>query len=179
VQYRDEFEYLISSGIALDVHAVSNPHFPLSESVHKNLLKLYLNDVGMLTAQLYRNNIRPVLDDERSVNLGAVYETAVTLQLKANGHRLFYYDNRKKGEVDFLVDDYSSTSVLPIEVKSGKDYAVHSALNNLLSTPDYHVQSAIVISNEREMRKEGSIIYMPVYYTMFLDSQGESDSLEF
>ena len=179
VQYQDEFEYLISSGIALDVHAVSNPRFPLSESVHKNLLKLYLNDVGMLTAQLYRNNIRPVLDDERSVNLGAVYETAVTLQLKANGHRLFYYDNRKKGEVDYLVDDYSSTSVLPIEVKSGKDYAVHSALNNLLSTPDYHVQSAIVISNEREMRKEGSIIYMPVYYTMFLDSQGESDSLEF
>lgn len=179
VQYRDEFEYLISSGIALDVHAVSNPHFPLSESVHKNLLKLYLNDVGMLTAQLYRNNIRPVLDDERSVNLGAVYETAVALQLKAKGHRLFYYDNRKKGEVDFLVDDYSSTSVLPIEVKSGKDYAVHSALNNLLSTPDYHVQSAIVISNEREVRKVGPVIYMPVYYTMFLDSQGKSDSLEF
>ena len=179
VQYQDEFEYLISSGIALDVHAVSNPRFPLSESVHKNLLKLYLNDVGMLTAQLYRNNIRPVLDDERSVNLGAVYETAVALQLKANGHRLFYYDNRKKGEVDFLIDDYSSTSVLPIEVKSGKDYAVHSALNNLLSTPDYHVQSAIVISNEREVRKEGPVIYMPVYYTMFLDSQGGSDSLEF
>lgn len=179
VQYQDEFEYLISSGITLDIHAVSNPCFPLSESVHKNLLKLYLNDVGMLTAQLYRNNIRPVLDDERSVNLGAVYETAVAFQLKANGHRLFYYDNRKKGEVDFLVDDYSSTSVLPIEVKSGKDYAVHSALNNLLSTPDYHVQSAIVISNEREVRKEGSIIYMPVYYTMFLDSLGGSDSLEF
>ncbi len=179
VQYQDEFEYLISSGIALDVHAVSNPRFPLSESVHKNLLKLYLNDVGMLTAQLYRNNIRSVLDDERSVNLGAVYETAVALQLKANGHRLFYYDNRKKGEVDFLVDDYSSTSVLPIEVKSGKDYAVHSALNNLLSTPDYHVQLAIVISNERELREVGPIIYMPVYYTMFLDSQGESDSLEF
>lgn len=179
VQYQDEFEYLISSGITLDIHAVSNPCFPLSESVHKNLLKLYLNDVGMLTAQLYRNNIRPVLDDERSVNLGAVYETAVAFQLKANGHRLFYYDNRKKGEVDFLVDDYSSTSVLQIEVKSGKDYAVHSALNNLLSTPDYHVQSAIVISNEREVRKEGSIIYMPVYYTMFLDSLGGSDSLEF
>ena len=179
VQYQDEFEYLISSGIVLDVHAVSNPRFPLSESVHKNLLKLYLNDVGMLTAHLYRNNIRPVLDDERSVNLGAVYETAIALQLKANGHRLFYYDNRKKGEVDFLVDDYSNTSVLPIEVKSGKDYAVHSALNNLLSTPDYQVQSAIVISNEREVRKEGPIIYMPVYYTMFLDSQGESDSMEF
>ena len=179
MQYQDEFEYLISSGITLDVHAVSNPRFPLSESVHKNLLKLYLNDVGMLTAQLYRNNLRPVLDDERSVNLGAVYESAVAQQLKANGHRLFYYDNRKKGEVDFLIDDYSSTSILPIEVKSGKDYTVHSALNNLLSTPDYHVHSAIVLSNDREMWQEENILYMPVYFTIFLDSQGESGMVEF
>ena len=179
VQYQDEFEYLISSGITLDVHAVSNPRFPLSESVHKNLLKLYLNDVGMLTAQLYRNNLRPVLDDERSVNLGAVYESAIAQQLKANGHRLFYYDNRKKGEVDFLIDDYSSTSILPIEVKSGKDYTVHSALNNLLSTPDYHVHSAIVLSNDREMRQEENILYFPVYFTMFLDTHGESGMVEF
>ena len=179
VQYQDEFEYLISSGITLDVHAVSNPRFPLSESVHKNLLKLYLNDVGMLTAQLYRNNLRPVLDDERSVNLGAVYESAVAQQLKANGYRLFYYDNRKKGEVDFLIDDYSSTSILPVEVKSGKDYTIHSALNNLLSTPDYHVHSAIVLSNDRIVRQEGSVLYLPVYFTMLLDSQGESDTVEF
>ena len=179
VQYQEEFEYLISSGIALDVHAVSNPRFPLSESVHKNLLKLYLNDVGMLTAQLYRNNLRPVLEDERSVNLGAVYESAVAQQLKANGHRLFYYDNRKKGEVDFLIDDYSSTSILPIEVKSGKDYSIHSALNNLLSTPDYHVKSAIVLSNDREVRQEGQVTYIPVYYALFLDAQGESGTVEF
>lgn len=179
VQYQDEFEYLISSGIALNVHAVSNPRFPLSESVHKNLLKLYLNDVGMLTAQLYRNNLRPVLEDEKSVNLGAVYESAVAQQLKANGHRLFYYDNRKKGEVDFLIDDYTSTSVLPVEVKSGKDYSIHSALNNLLSTPDYQIVSAIVLSNDKEVRQEGKVTYMPVYYTLFLDSQGDSKTVEF
>lgn len=179
VQYQEEFEYLISSGIALDVHAVSNPRFPLSESVHKNLLKLYLNDVGMLTAQLYRNNLRPVLEDERSVNLGAVYESAVAQQLKANGHRLFYYDNRKKGEVDFLIDDYSNTSILPIEVKSGKDYSIHSALNNLLSTPDYHVKSAIVLSNDREVRQESQVTYMPIYYALFLDARGESGTVEF
>ena len=167
VQYQDEFEYLISSGITLDVHTVSNPRFPLSESVHKNLLKLYLNDVGMLTAQLYRNNLRPVLDDERSANLGAVYESAVAQQLKVNGHRLFYYDNRKKGEVDFLIDDYSSTGILPIKVKSGKDYTTHSALNNLLSTPDYHVHSTIVFANDRVIRQEKNILYMPVYFTMF------------
>mgnify|MGYP002857466808 FL=1 len=179
MQYQDEFEYLVSSGITLDVHAISNPGFPLSESVHKNLLKLYLNDVGMLTAQLYRNNLHPVLEDQRSVNLGAVYESAVAQQLKANGHKLFYYDNRKKGEVDFLIDDYSSTSVLPVEVKSGKDYTVHSALNNLLSTPDYHISSAIVLSNDRVIRHDGNVTYMPVYFTMFLGTTSEDGMVYF
>ena len=118
------------SGIALNVNSISNPKYPLSESVHKNLLKLYLNDVGLLTAQLYRNNVRPVLSDEEGVNLGSVYESVIAQELKAHGHNLFYYDNKQKGEVDFLIDDYKSTSVLPIEVKSGKNYTIHSAIDN-------------------------------------------------
>jgi len=173
--YQDEFEYLISSGIAIDVRAVTNPRFPLTESMRKNLLKLYLNDVGMLTAQLYRQNIRPILNDEYSINLGSVYESVVAQELKAHGHKLFYYDNRKKGEVDFVVDDYSTTSVLPIEVKSGKDYSIHSALNNLLKTPDYQVNSAIVLSNAREIKQIGRVTYLPVYYVMFFDASGKDE----
>ena len=174
-RYMDEFEYLVSSGITIDVRAVSNPRYPLSESVHKNLLKLYLNDVGMLTARLFRNNLSPILGDERSVNLGAVYENVVAQELKAHGCRLFYFDNRHKGEVDFLVDDFNSMSILPIEVKSGKDYTVHSALNNLLSTPDYHVSKGLVLSNERKVRVVGGITYMPVYYVMFVNDSRTSD----
>ena len=167
-QYQEEFEYLVSSGISLAVHAISNPHFPLSESLQKNLLKLYLNDVGMLTGMLYHNNIRPILDDERSINLGSVYESVVAQELRAHGHKLFYYDNRKQGEVDYLVDDYTAMSAHPIEVKSGKDYTIHSALNNLLKNPDYNIQAATVISNEREIRQDGKITYMPVYLVMFM-----------
>lgn len=171
-RYAEEFEYLISSGITLDVHAISNPRYPLKESVQKNLLKLYQNDVGILTAQLYHNNLRPILADERGINLGAVYESAVAQELKAHGHHLFYYDNRHNGEVDFLVDDYDNLSILPIEVKSGKDYTVHSALNKMLSVPDHHVLSGLVLSNEREVKQVGKILYMPVYYVMFIDSTG-------
>ena len=167
-QYQEEFEYLVSSGISLAVHAISNPHFPLSESLQKNLLKLYLNDVVMLSGMLYHNNIRPILDDVRSINLGSVYESVVAQELRAHGHKLFYYDNRKQGEVDYLVDDYTAMSAHPIEVKSGKDYTVHSALNNLLKNPDYNIQAATVISNEREIRQDGKITYMPVYLVMFM-----------
>ena len=165
--YRDEFEYLISSGIALSVQAISNPVFPLIESSGKNLLKLYLNDVGILTGILYGNNIRAVLDDERSINLGSVYESVVASELAAHDHKLFYYDNRNKGEVDYLIDDYGSLSAVPIEVKSGKDYTVHSALNNFVKNEDYHIKKAFVVSNERTIKTDGKITYLPIYYVMF------------
>ena len=174
-QYNEEFEYLISSGIALAVHAISNPHFPLSESLQKNLLKLYLNDVGLLTGQLYHNNIRPVLDDVRSINLGSVYESVVAQELRAHGHKLFYYDQRKQGEVDYMIDDHTLMSIHPVEVKSGKDYTVHSALNNLLDNPDYHISAATVISNERKIYQNGKITYMPVYLVMFMNNDVPQD----
>ena len=166
--YSDEFEYLISAGIAIPVQAISNPVFPLIESSGKNLLKLYMNDVGILSGILYGNNIRAVLNDERSVNLGSVYESVVASELIAHGHRLFYYDNRSKGEVDYLIDDYDTLSVVPIEVKSGKDYTIHSALNTFVSNEDYHTKRAFVLSNERLVRQKGKIVYVPVYYVMFV-----------
>ncbi len=168
--YQDEFEYLISAGIALNVQAVSNPKFPLTESMGKNLLKLYLNDVGILSGILYGNNIRAILDDVRSINLGSVYESVVASELIAHGHKLFYYDNRSKGEVDYLIDDYASLSVVPVEVKSGKDYTVHSALNSFAGNDEYNVQKAFVLSNERIISHKGKITYLPVYFVMFFQN---------
>ena len=169
--YEDEFEYLISAGIALDVQAISTPVFPLIESSGKNLLKLYLNDVGILTGILYGSNIKAVLDNQNSINLGSVYESVVAQELSAHGYRLFYYDNRTKGEVDFLIDDYDSLSAVPLEIKSGKDYTVHSALNTFVSNDDYHVKKAFVLSNEREVRSCGSIVYIPIYFVMFFHNR--------
>ena len=152
------------------MQAVSNPVFPLIESSGKNLLKLYLNDVGILSGILYGNNIRAILDDVRSVNLGAVYETVAATELAAHGHRLFYYDNRSKGEVDYLIDDYDSLSVAPIEVKSGRDYTIHSALNTFVKNEDYHIKRGYVLSNEREVVLKGKIAYLPIYYIMFFQN---------
>lgn len=166
--YRDEFDYLIQAGVALEVKAISNPIFPLIESAAKNLLKLYFNDIGLLTNVLYRNNIMAVLNEENSVNLGSVYESVVAQELKAHNKNLFYYDNKTKGEVDYLIDDYDNLSVLPIEVKSGKDYYVHTALNHFVSNEDYRINKAIVLSNERNVIVKDKIFYMPIYYSMFL-----------
>ena len=177
--YEDEFDYLINAGIALDVKAISTPTFPLIENSGKNLLKLYLNDVGLLTNILYRTNIRAILDDVKSINLGSVYESVVASELIAHGHKLFYYDNRSKGEVDYLIDDYDSLSAVPIEVKSGKDYTVHSALNAFVQNEDYHIKKAFVVSNERNVTQNGKITYIPIYYIMFFDADSNIKNLEF
>ena len=177
--YNDEFEYLISAGIALNVQAISNPSFPLIESTGKNLLKLYLNDVGILTGTLYGNNIRAVLEDQKSINLGSVYETVVASELIAHGYKLFYYDNKNKGEVDYLIDDFDSLSTVPIEVKSGKDYRVHSALNAFVQNEDYHIKKAFVVSNERTVSQDGKITYIPIYYIMFFHAESKKEDLLF
>lgn len=152
----------------MQVQAIATPVFPLIESSGKNLLKLYLNDVGILSGILYGNNVRAILDDQKSINLGTLYESVVASELVAHGHKLFYYDNRNKGEVDYLIDDYDTLSVVPIEVKSGKDYTVYSALNHFVQNEDYHIQNAIVLSNAREIKAKGKITYLPIYNVMFL-----------
>lgn len=175
--YADEFEYLSNSGVALEVMAISNPHFPLAESEQKRLLKLYLNDVGLLTNLLYGLNVNAVLQDIRSVNLGTVYESVVAQELHAHEFNLHYYDNKQKGEVDFLIDDYKHLQVLPIEVKSGKNYTEHSALTKFLDTPEYGIGRALVFSNERKVFQKKGVTYMPVYYCMFLQKSDVTDSV--
>ena len=177
--YQDKFDYLINSGIALEVKAISNPVYPLKESETKNLLKLYLNDVGLLTNALYSTNIKAILSDNKSVNLGSVYENVVAGELICHGFNLYYYDNRNKGEVDYLIDDYQNLSALPIEVKSGKDYTIHSALNNFISTEEYHINHAYVLSNEREVMRKGKVIYLPIYYIMFIQNIPNEEDLIF
>ena len=138
-----------------------------------------MNDVGLLTNLLYDTNINAILRDERSVNLGSVYESVVAQELHAHGYPLHYYDNKQRGEVDFLMDDYDNLTVLPIEVKSGKDYTVHSALDKFVRTADYHIKKAVVLCNEREVREKGRIIYQPIYYCMFYGSDKSSDDADY
>lgn len=175
--YEEELEYLISSGISLEVLAVSNPKFHLIESEQKTLIKLYLNDVGLLTNLLYRYNIKAVLESENSVNLGAVYETVVAQELSSHGFLLRYYDNKTKGEVDFLVDDYDSLSAMPIEVKSGKDFKRHRALDKFVDNDDYHIKKAILLSNSGNVERIGKVVYMPIYYAMFLQPSNSMGTL--
>ncbi len=168
-RYEDEFDYLINAGCVLGIKAISNPVFPLNESTGKNLIKLYYNDVGILSNILYHNNIRAILDNDSGVNLGSVYETAAAMELTAHGHTPFYFDSKKVGEVDFLINDYESLSVLPLEIKSGNDQYNYRALPKLTdSSGNYALPKGIVFGNENSMKTDGNIHTYPIYMIMFI-----------
>lgn len=166
-KYQDEFDYLISSGIVLQTRSISNPKFPLIESMSKNLIKLYYNDVGILTNILYKNNINVLLNADSGVNLGSVYETVVATELIAHGHELYYFDSKKVGEVDFLLNDYDLMSPIAVEIKSGKDQTNFRAIPKLVKEP-YNLKKGYVFGNKNIIKVENNLIYMPIYLIMFL-----------
>ena len=166
-RYQDEFDYLLSSGCVLGAKAISNPVFPLCESASKNLIKLYYNDVGLLTNLLYKNNIDAVLNKDSGVNLGSVYETACAMELSAHGHDLYYFDSKKVGGVDFLINDYENTSILPIEIKSGNDQNNFRAIPKLVKEP-YNLQKGYIFGNENGISSKSNLVTFPIYMIMFL-----------
>ena len=166
--FERSFEYLISAGIAINIQAISNSTFPLLESAKKSLLKLYLNDVGLLTNILFKENVAAIKNNITSINLGNVYETYVAEELHSRYDKIYYYDNKKNGEIDFLIDNYDDLSILPIEVKSGKNFTVHSAIDKFIGNKNYNVNKGIIFSNDIDIKENGGKLYLPIYFVMYL-----------
>ena len=167
-RYENSFIWLRDAGVALPVFCISEPMLPLLISKSTNLFKLFLTDVGLLTA-MYANGIqKKMLMNELNINYGAIYENVVAQELKCHGFNLFYYNNNRSGELDFIIE--YEDCVLPIEIKSGKDYERHAALNNCMKNPRYNIHEAFVFCNGN-VNKKDNIIYYPIYMVTFLHKE--------
>ena len=122
----------------------------------------------MLTTVYGRATKMHLLSDQQDINNGALYENAVAQELKAHGFRLYYYNSKKFGELDFVIE-YKG-KVLPIEVKSGKSYQRHSALSNVMEISNYSIEEAFVLSNYN-VEVKGNLVYYPIYMIMFIEDE--------
>lgn len=173
-RYEHSFIWLKEAGVALPVYCASEPVIPLLLSKATNLFKLFLSDVGLLAA-MYMDGIQlKILNREEDINFGSVYENAVAQELKAHGFDLYYFNSKKQGELDFMIE-YEG-NVLPLEIKSGKDYTRHAALNHVLANSAYHIQQAFVFCNEN-VRQEGAVTYYPIYMVAFLEKSRLKEDL--
>lgn len=161
----DSFTWLWKAGVALPVFNVTEPTLPLIINQKSTLFKLFLSDVGMLTT-IYGKAVKlKILNQESDINKGAVFENIVAQELVAHGYHCYYYNSKKFGELDFLIEH--NGDVLPIEVKSGKDYKKHSALSQALRNEGYNLNHAVVFSNSN-VESDGKTTYLPIYMLMFL-----------
>ena len=173
-RYTNSFIWLKDAGVALPTYCASEPTVPLKLSQATNLFKLFLSDVGLL-ASMYMNDIQvKILNHEKDINFGSVYENVAAQELVAHGFDLYYFNSKKQGEVDFLVE--LGGEVLPIEIKSGKDYAKHAALSNIMKNQDYAIKEAYVFQNDN-VSVRGKIVYYPVYMLMFVEHGGIQSEL--
>lgn len=173
-RYENSFIWLKEAGVALPTYCASEPTLPLLLSRSTNLFKLFSSDVGLL-ASMYMDGLQlRILNREVDINFGSVYENVIAQELRAHGFDLYYYNSKKMGELDFLVE-YEG-KVLPIEVKSGKGYTRHAALNNVLAAENYDIPQGLVLCNEN-VSKADKIIYYPIYMIMFLKKEADKEDM--
>lgn len=165
-KYQRDFVWLTNAGVALKADLVDEPKSPLLKTANPMKFKLYQSDTGMLMARYPISLMQAAYLDEKAPNLGGVYENVVAQQLVAQGHRLYYYQTNKRGEVDFVVDAGNGKAV-PIEVKSGRYYHAHAALDHVLETEGYNVDLGIVLSRGN-VERSGKVLYLPLYALPFL-----------
>lgn len=169
-RYENSFLWLKNAGVAIPTMNIQEPTFSFKLNELRNLFKLFQNDVGLLTSQ-YASGIQlHLLQGEGKQNYGAIYENLVAQELYCHGfggddHELHYFNSKKRGELDFVIAQ--NGKVIPIEVKSGKDYERHNALTNVLTNDDYNIDFAYILTNDN-LRVEDKRIYMPIYMLMFI-----------
>lgn len=162
----NNFIWLSSAGVSLPVYNICEPLIPLLLNQKRSLFKLFLSDVGLLTTQYGKSIKIKILSNDTNINYGAIYENVVAQELKAHGFSLYYYNDKKNGEIDFVIENKGE--ILPIEVKSGKNYTRHSALNNIMNLENYKIKESYIFNNYN-VKTEGKYIYYPVYMIMFLE----------
>lgn len=164
-RHENSFTWLRDADMAMPVYNVDEPVSPLKLSESRSLFKLFQNDVGLLACQ-YAGGIQlKILEGNVTLNFGAIFENVVAQELHAHGWNLHYFNSKKQGEIDFLIE--RDGDVIPIEVKSGKDYQRHNALSNIMSNEAYSLPEAIVLGGAN-LSQSGRIVYAPMYMTMFI-----------
>lgn len=164
-QFESSFLWLSGAGVAIPVYNVDSPTVPLELSKSRNLFKLFSNDVGLLACQ-YADGIQiRILNGDKDINNGSVYENAVAEELLSHGIDLYYFNSKKQGELDFVIK--IGDHVLPIEVKSGKNYVRHNALSNVMEDEGYGIPEAFVLTNDN-VKCRRRITYLPIYMSMFI-----------
>lgn len=164
IRYSDSFTWLNDAGIAISCFNISEPVAPLSINEKRNLYKLYMGDVGLLCAACMENIQLDLLQGNLDINMGSILENVIAQQLVSNGFNLHYFDSKKYGELDFVIQN--GLKIQLIEVKSGNDFKNHNALNKIIQVKEWNNNAFVLCKGNIEVKD--NITYLPWYFSMFI-----------
>ena len=180
--YETAFFWLGDAMIVNMAYNTTEPSIGLGLNTDDSTLKCYMADTGLLISHAFNERTivaehlyEKLLTDKLEFNGGMIIENVVAQQLRAAGHRLFFFSkyNKEKAEdrmeIDFLIAKDTITSrhnISPIEVKSTSRYTLTSLRKcmakyaNFLATP-YVIHTA-------DLKVQDGITYLPLYMTCLL-----------
>lgn len=166
-RYAESFNWLSDAGVALPCCNVEAPQPPLRLKEKHSLFKLFMSDTGLLCAASMENVQFGILNCDLQINMGSILENMIAQQLKANGFFLNYFDSKRYGEIDFVIQNGMSIEL--IEAKSGNDYKKHSALTKVMGIEEWEFQRATVLC-KGNIETVNGVHYLPWYMIMFMTS---------
>lgn len=164
LRYADSFKWLADAGVALPCYNVNSPQAPLQLNEKHNLFKLFMGDTGLLCAASMENIQFEILNGNLEVNMGSILENVMAQSVKANGFSLRYFDSKKYGELDLVIQNGSKVDLL--EIKSGKDYKRHRALDKVRKVREWNTGQSYVFCRSN-IKEENGILYLPWYAVIF------------
>ena len=175
------FVYLIVGGMPDAVKTyIETKDIREVDKVQRDIITLYKEDFSQYELEEKKLKLKSIYDiipaetkfelinKNGEVNNGAHFGNAIAQQLTANGFEPYFCKKRNVGELDFVIE--MSGKVVPIEVKSGKAYKAHKALNHFMSVPDYHIEKGSVFS-VGNVETEGTVTYLPIYICYLLKEE--------
>ena len=174
LRYEESFNWLADAGVALPCYNVVTPQPPLQLNEKRNLFKLYANDVGLLCASCMENIQFELLMGNVEVNMGSILENAFAQNLKSNGFELHYFDSKKIGELDFVLQKGAGIGL--VEIKSGNDFKKHPAMRHALEVKQWKFGESMVFSKSN-VEIDGEITYLPWYMIIFFNNKVELNEL--
>lgn len=173
-RYESSFMWLADAGVTLPCYNVKDLHLPLETNELRNLMKVFMNDTGLLCAMSIGNIQFDILQGNLEINMGSIIENLIAQELTSNGFKLRYFDRKNLGELDFLIQ--KNNKLIVLEIKSGKDYHHHAALQKILYNEEWKIQCAYVFcTGNTEI--DGKTTYFPLYMIQFLQQDSLPESL--
>lgn len=149
-------DWLQAAGIVTKCEKVEHGIHPLE--IYKNLasFKLYMSDVGLLSAKAGVTSY-DIISGNEHIFIGALTENYIANVLEQNGYKLYYWTSGGNAEVDFILE--KENRVIPVEVKARE----HVKSRSLSVYQNSYKTSDIIRISGKNFGFENNIISLPLY----------------